>query len=141
MQKCSSSCATCSSFSICLLEGNMCEKQCYDNCLTGKETINQCDSCRGQYILNGTSCILCSEGCQMCEINDNKTICLRILDGYYKECIIVLNVHFHAQHVSTVIHIMDVIHAKIDITRVKYIHILFLMEADAENAAIKLNYV
>ncbi|KAK8895344.1 hypothetical protein M9Y10_023804 [Tritrichomonas musculus] len=88
MQKCSSSCATFSSFSICLsciqgylLEGNMCEKQCYDNCLTCKETFNHCDSCRGHYILNGTSCILCSEGCQMCEINDNKTICLRCLDG------------------------------------------------------------
>lgn len=52
-------------------------------CLTCKETADKCSLCREQYVLKGTTCVLCPEGCKTCDIESDQSICRSCLGNYY----------------------------------------------------------
>ena len=96
-ERCQYPCSACTSSTSCLtckpghlLEGNSCQSLCSDNCLTCKDESSKCDSCHEEFVLSGTQCVRCPEGCKVCETDEGKTICRSCIDGYFKtgeECV------------------------------------------------------
>ncbi|KAK8846429.1 hypothetical protein M9Y10_020450 [Tritrichomonas musculus] len=89
--KCRSPCATCSSENKCktcikghLFDGiSSCDAECSKSCATCNLKADICTSCKDGYILNGTVCLKCSDGCKTCEIEGEVSSCTSCLDGFY----------------------------------------------------------
>ena len=60
-----------------------CNTNCSPSCLTCKDTADNCKSCRHGFVLRGSQCLQCLEGCDTCEIVDDSSVCTSCLDGYY----------------------------------------------------------
>lgn len=93
--QCSTPCATCSNENTCItcIEGflfdgvSSCNKKCSPDCLTCESASNKCTSCHNEYVLAGSRCIKCAEGCKTCEPNywGEGNMCTSCIDGYYMQ--------------------------------------------------------
>lgn len=78
-KKCKSPCATRSSSFRCTLciDGHLlsglgnCNARCSGNCLTCQSNMNQCTSCKNGFVLSGTKCVNCLDGCRTCDFYEN----------------------------------------------------------------------
>lgn len=93
--KCVSPCEKCTSEKVCtscvkghLFDGvSSCDATCSPDCETCEGSESTCKSCPLGYVLRGTKCVQCLEGCRTCEARywyDDSTLkCTSCIDGYF----------------------------------------------------------